>query len=59
MKITARYDEQSDILTYAFVDKPQPAVAEEAADKIQVRFDPKSDPQKFAHAVTDAAWALC
>ena len=42
IKITAHYDEQSDILTYAFVDKPQPAVAEEAADEIWVRFDPDS-----------------
>ncbi len=42
VKITAHYDEQSDILTYAFVDKPQPAVAEEAANEIWVRFDPDS-----------------
>jgi uncharacterized protein YuzE len=38
--ITVHYDKQSDILTFAFTDTPQPAVAEEAADEVWVRFDP-------------------
>ena len=37
--ITAHYDNQSDILTFAFTETPQPAVAEEAADDVWVRFD--------------------
>jgi uncharacterized protein YuzE len=38
--ITVHYDNQSDILTFAFTETPQPAVAEEAADEVWVRFDP-------------------
>lgn len=38
--ISVHYDDQSDILTFAFTDAPQPAVAEEAADEVWVRFDP-------------------
>jgi hypothetical protein len=32
--ITVHYDDQSDILSFAFTETPQPAVAEEAADDI-------------------------
>jgi hypothetical protein len=38
--ITVHYDDQSDILTFAFTETPQPAVAEEAADEVWVRYDP-------------------
>ena len=38
--ITVHYDNHSDILTFAFTETPQPAVAEEAADEVWVRFDP-------------------
>jgi uncharacterized protein YuzE len=34
------YDRQADILTFAFTEQPQPAVAEEAADDVWVRHDP-------------------
>lgn len=40
--ITARYDDQADILTFTFTEVPQPGVAEEAADEVWVRYDPKS-----------------
>ena len=40
--ITAHYDDQADILTFTFADAPQPAVAEEAADEVWVRYDPKT-----------------
>jgi len=40
--IAAHYDEQADILTFAFTTVPQPAVAEEAADEVWVRYDPKT-----------------
>lgn len=33
------YDAQADILTFSFTDTPQPAVAEEAADEVWVRYD--------------------
>jgi len=38
--ISAHYDDKTDILTFSFSKTPQPAVAEEAADEVWVRFDP-------------------
>lgn len=40
--ISAHYDEQADILTFSFTKVPQPAMAEEAADEVWVRYDPKT-----------------
>jgi hypothetical protein len=40
--ITVHYDEQADILTFAFTPTPQPAVAEEAADEVWVRYNPET-----------------
>jgi uncharacterized protein YuzE len=40
--IAVHYDDQADILTFSFTDAPQPAVAEEAADEVWVRYDPKT-----------------
>ena len=40
--IAVSYDDQADILTFTFTEAPQPAVAEEAADEIWVRYDPKT-----------------
>jgi uncharacterized protein YuzE len=40
--ITVQYDNQADILSFAFSEVPQPAVAEEAADEVWVRYDPKT-----------------
>jgi uncharacterized protein YuzE len=40
--ILVQYDEQADILTFAFTASPQPAVAEEAADEVWVRYDPQT-----------------
>jgi uncharacterized protein YuzE len=40
--ISVAYDQQSDILTFKFTQMPQPALAEEAADDIWVRYDPKT-----------------
>ena len=37
--IAASYDQQADILTFAFTEQPQPAVAEEAGDEVWVRYD--------------------
>ena len=37
--IGVRYDPQGDILTFSLTKEPQPAVAEEAADEIWVRYD--------------------
>jgi len=37
--IAVHYDPEGDILTFSFTRKPQPAVAEEAADEIWVRYD--------------------
>ncbi|MDQ3249044.1 MAG: DUF2283 domain-containing protein [Chloroflexota bacterium] len=42
MMISTAYDPQSDILTFAFTATPQPALAEEAADDIWVRYDVKT-----------------
>ncbi|RIK33279.1 MAG: hypothetical protein DCC55_35260 [Chloroflexi bacterium] len=39
---SAVYDPQSDILTFTFTAKPRPALAEEAADDVWVRFDPET-----------------
>jgi uncharacterized protein YuzE len=38
--IRVRYDRAGDILTFSFTAQPQPAVAEEAADDMWVRYDP-------------------
>ncbi|NCO40975.1 MAG: hypothetical protein COZ06_35885 [Armatimonadetes bacterium CG_4_10_14_3_um_filter_66_18] len=38
--VSVSYDQSSDILTFAFTPKPQPAVAEEAGDEVWVRYDP-------------------
>lgn len=38
--ISVHYDRADDILTFSFTRKPQPAVAEEAADEIWVRYEP-------------------
>ncbi len=35
-------DDQADILTFTCTETPEPAVAEEAADAVWVRYDPKS-----------------
>ena len=40
--ISVSYDQQSDILTFTFTSTPQPALAEEAADDIWVRYDLKT-----------------
>jgi uncharacterized protein YuzE len=40
--IAVQYDDQADILTFTFTAVPQPAVAEEAADEVWVRYDPKT-----------------
>jgi len=40
--ISVEYDEQADILTFSFTEVPQPAVAEEAADEVWVRYDPET-----------------
>lgn len=37
-----QYDAQADILTFVFTEAPQPAVAEEAADEVWVRYDPQT-----------------
>jgi uncharacterized protein YuzE len=37
--IAVYYDPEGDILTFSFTKEPQPAVAEEAADEIWVRYD--------------------
>lgn len=37
--IDVHYDRQGDILTFSFTKEPRPAVAEEAADEIWVRYD--------------------
>lgn len=36
------YDAEGDILTFNFTPAPQPAVAEEAADEVWVRYDPET-----------------
>ena len=40
--IAVQYDEQADILTFTFTAVQHPAVAEEAADELWVRYDPKT-----------------
>lgn len=40
--IAVQYDAQADILTFAFTKAPQPAVAEEVADEVWVRYDPQT-----------------
>ena len=40
--IAVQYDDQADILTFTFTAVPQPAVAEEAADEVWVRYDAKT-----------------
>jgi hypothetical protein len=38
--ISAHYDDQSDILTFAFAETSQVIVAEEAADEVWMHYDP-------------------
>ena len=40
--IRVDYDAEGDILTFSFTPSPQPAVAEEAADEVWVRYDPET-----------------
>jgi len=40
--INVQYDPQSDTLTFMFTLTPQPAIAEEIADEVWVRFDPQT-----------------
>jgi uncharacterized protein YuzE len=40
--IAAHYDDQADILTVTVTDVPQAAIAEEAAEDVWVRYDPKT-----------------
>ncbi len=40
--VKAYYDPNSDTLTFTFTLAPQPAVAEEMADEVWVRFDPST-----------------
>jgi uncharacterized protein YuzE len=55
--INVSYDREGDILTFSFTKKPQPAIAEEAADEVWVRYDPKTnkvitvDVLNFSHRV--------
>ncbi len=37
--ISANYDATTDTLTFSFTDTPRPAVAEEAADEVWVRYN--------------------
>ena len=54
------YDEVADILTFAFTETPQPALAEEAADDVWVRYDQQThhiisvDILNFSSRVHDA-----
>ena len=41
--IGVHYDHPGDILTFYFTREPQPAVAEEAADEVWVRYDPDTN----------------
>lgn len=40
--IKVQYDPPSDTLTFIFTLTPQPAIAEEMADEVWVRFDPQT-----------------
>jgi uncharacterized protein YuzE len=40
--IAVSYDDQAHILTFTFTEVPQPAVAEEVADEVWVRYDPQT-----------------
>ncbi len=54
------YDAQADILTFSFTDTPQPAVAEETAEDVWVRYDSQTrqvitvDILNFSSRVRDA-----
>ncbi|MEE4358306.1 MAG: DUF2283 domain-containing protein [Desulfococcaceae bacterium] len=54
------YDRESDILTFSFTEKPKPAIAEEAADEVWVRYDEKTkrivsvDVLNFSQRVADS-----
>ncbi|MEZ4528829.1 MAG: DUF2283 domain-containing protein [Desulfobacterales bacterium] len=54
------YDRESDILTFSFTEKPRPAIAEEAADDVWVRYDEKTkkivsvDVLNFSHRISDS-----
>lgn len=41
--IKVQYDPVGDILTFSFTPKPVPALAEEAADEIWVRYEPDTN----------------
>ncbi|MGE0084895.1 MAG: DUF2283 domain-containing protein [Desulfococcaceae bacterium] len=51
------YDREADILTFSFTKHPEPAIAEEAADDVWVRYDQKTkriitvDVLNFSHRV--------
>lgn len=40
--IKVSYDQDTDILTFSFTETPHPALAEEAADEVWVRYDPQN-----------------
>jgi hypothetical protein len=58
--IEVNYDEETDILTLSLAPEPQPAVAEEAADEVWVRFDAQTrrvltiDVHNFSKRLTEA-----
>ncbi|MBI3757934.1 MAG: DUF2283 domain-containing protein [Deltaproteobacteria bacterium] len=60
LEIGVQYDAQGDILTFRFTKTPQPALAEEAADEVWVRYDPQThqvitmDVLNFSSRVRDA-----
>jgi uncharacterized protein YuzE len=51
------YDREADILTFSFTKHPEPAIAEEAADDVWVRYDQKTkkvitvDVLNFSHRI--------
>ncbi len=58
--INVCYDQGTDILTFSFTERPRPAIAEEAADEVWVRYDPEThkvittDILNFSHRVRAA-----
>ncbi len=58
--ITVFYDQGTDTLTFSFTERPCPALAEEAADEVWVRYDPETrrvittDILNFSHRVRAA-----
>jgi len=55
--ISVSYDNHADILTFSFTSVPVPAIAEEAADEIWIRYDPEThkvitaDVLNFSHRI--------